>query len=68
MDTDKYLDCLNKVLFSAVKRGHLPRVQSLIEHGADTNICDSNGFSLSSIAEQNGHKMIVNYLSTVAEE
>lgn len=72
MNTEKssienYLSCLDKVLFSAVKHGHLPRVQSLIENGADIDIFDSEGRSLSAIALQHGHTGIVDYLAECSE-
>lgn len=61
--TENYLDNLDKVLRSAVRRGHLDRVKVLVENGADINTFDDDGMSLSAIATQHGRTDIVDYLA-----
>lgn len=40
---DNYLDTLDKVLRSAVRRGHLERIKVLVEHGADIDTFTATG-------------------------
>lgn len=65
--TENYLNCVGGVLHSAVKRGHLERVKLLVEHGADVQAIDSDGVTLVTVALQNGHQLVADYLLECGE-
>lgn len=47
----------------ACEEGHLKVVKTLLDHGADVSICNSNGLNALDIAIENGQKYIISCYS-----
>lgn len=52
----------NTPLMDAARKGHLPLVKLLIEHGANPLIRNKKGQLAIDLAQKAGHKAVVDYL------